>query len=256
MTFMDMRDILGVQVAALTEPQALEFIHDQIENGRHLKLAFCNAHTANIAWRDAGFRHVLAQFTVFADGIGVDLGSMLSYGSKFPANLNGTDFVPRLLETAPRPLSVLLLGGQPEVAQRAAMALNSRFPLHRISVLHHGFFDARQEIAMLAELEATKPDVLLVAMGNPLQEKWIARHCTRQNCHVAVGVGALFDFLAGDAKRAPARVRGLRLEWLWRLTHEPIRLFWRYVVGNPLFMLRVGGMWLKDKLTTRWNEAR
>lgn len=253
---MEMRDILGVPVAALTEQRALAFVHDQIALGRHLKLAFCNAHTANVAWCDISFRDVIAQFTVLADGIGVDLGSMLSYGAKFPANLNGTDFVPRVLDTAPRPLSVLLLGGLPSVAQRAAITLSSRFPHHHISVLHHGFFDAAEEASILERLAVAKPDLLLVAMGNPLQEKWIARHCTRQNCHVAVGVGALFDFLAGEVRRAPESIRSLRLEWLWRLSHEPVRLFRRYVVGNPLFIFRMGRLWLRDKLLTGWNEAR
>jgi exopolysaccharide biosynthesis WecB/TagA/CpsF family protein len=242
--FLETRDILGVKIAALGEAGALSLVHDHIQRRAHLKLAFCNAHTANLAWSDAGFREMLAGFTILADGIGVDLGSKTLYGTKFPANLNGTDFVPRLLGTAPQPLSVMLLGGRPEVAQKAAVALGQRQPQHHVSVLHHGFFDAGGETDILARLAAARPDVLLVALGNPLQEKWIASHCTGDNCRVAIGVGALFDFLAGEVVRAPVLIRRVRLEWLWRLALEPARLFRRYVLGNPLFLARIGRVWL------------
>lgn len=233
------RDILGVEIAALSEAEALALVHDPSRAGRHLKLAFCNAHTANIAWSDAAFRATLAEFTVLPDGVGVDLGARLLYGARFPANLNGTDFVPRLLAAAPGALSVMLLGGRPDVAVRAAAALAALTPRHRITALGHGYFDAAQEQALLARLRAERPDVLLVALGNPAQEKWIARNCDGQNCRIAIGVGALFDFLAGEVRRAPAPVRRLRLEWLWRLALEPSRLFRRYILGNPLFLARI-----------------
>jgi exopolysaccharide biosynthesis WecB/TagA/CpsF family protein len=245
----DTHEILGVRIAALTGEEALELIHEHIRRRAPLKLAFCNAHTANLAWSDAGFRACLDQFTVLADGIGVDLGARILYGAKFPANLNGTDFVPHLLEATPGPLSVMLLGGRPEVAQKAALTLSQRLPRHDVSVLHHGFFNQSDEINILARIEAASPDILLVALGNPLQEQWIARHCTGSNCRVAIGVGALFDFLAGEVVRAPAFVRRVRLEWLWRLAQEPTRLFRRYVLGNPLFLARIGRVWLARKFS-------
>jgi exopolysaccharide biosynthesis WecB/TagA/CpsF family protein len=243
------RDILGVHIAALSEAEALALVHEHIQRHAHLKLAFCNAHTANLAWSDAGFRACLDKFTVLADGIGVDLGARLLYGARFPANLNGTDFIPRLLDATPQALSVMLLGGRPEVAQKAAAVLSQRLPQHDVSVLHHGFFNQADETALLASLEAASPDILLVALGNPLQEQWIARHCTGSNCRVAIGVGALFDFLAGEVVRAPVFVRRVRLEWLWRLAQEPARLFRRYVLGNPLFLARIGRVWLARKFS-------
>jgi exopolysaccharide biosynthesis WecB/TagA/CpsF family protein len=76
-------------------------------------------------------------------------------------------------------------------------------------------------------------------MGNPKQEFWIADRLSGRHGALAIGVGALFDFLAGEVKRAPEALRRLRLEWAWRLMLEPQRLFRRYVLGNPLFLLRV-----------------
>ena len=76
-------------------------------------------------------------------------------------------------------------------------------------------------------------------MGVPRQEQWIAQNLTPDHCIVAMGVGALFDFLSGAVPRAPHWMRRLRLEWIFRLSLEPARMWRRYVVGNPLFLARV-----------------
>ena len=81
--------------------------------------------------------------------------------------------------------------------------------------------------------------MLLVAMGVPRQELWIARHIDERHCTLPIAVGALLDFLSGAVPRAPLWMRRLRLEWLFRLVVEPGRLWRRYVVGNPLFLVRV-----------------
>jgi exopolysaccharide biosynthesis WecB/TagA/CpsF family protein len=133
----------------------------------------------------------------------------------------------------------MLLGGRPGVAERAAERFAQRYPAHRFGVLGHGYFAPEEEPALLARLAQERPDLLLVAFGNPRQELWIARHLDRSHCSVAVGVGALLDFTAGEVVRAPELLRRLRLEWLFRLAQEPRRLWRRYVVGNPAFLLRV-----------------
>jgi len=93
--------------------------------------------------------------------------------------------------------------------------------------------------ALIEAIRASGATLLLVALGNPAQELWIGRHLAATGVQVAFGVGALFDFLAGEVSRAPAFVRRTRLEWAWRLMLEPKRLFRRYVLGNPLFLMRV-----------------
>jgi len=95
-------------------------------------------------------------------------------------------------------------------------------------------------------LKAERPDLLLVAMGNPLQERFIADRLASQHASVAAGVGALFDFLAGEVSRAPKAVRKARLEWAYRLWLEPARLWRRYVVGNPVFLLRMVWQYVRD----------
>ncbi|MGE7468895.1 WecB/TagA/CpsF family glycosyltransferase [Bosea sp. NPDC003192] len=238
------RDIAGVPVAALTRDEALALIDHAFDGGNHLHLAYCNANLVNIAARDAGLRERLARFLVLPDGIGVDIASRLLYGTAFPANLNGTDFTPAILAAREHPLSVMLLGGRPDVAERAAAKLRADYPQHHFSVLSHGYFGPDEEAALLARLAHERPDLLLVAFGNPRQEKWIADRIDSRHCAVAAGIGALFDFLAGEVARAPESFRTLRLEWVYRLWLEPRRLWRRYVVGNPAFLLRV----LRQKL--------
>lgn len=228
-----------VQISGPTHEEALRFLGQVMATKAHVKVGFANAHFVNEAARDAAFAAVLPQFLILPDGIGVDIGAKLLYGTKFPANLNGTDFIPALLRASATPLRVGLVGARPGVAQKAAEKLRSLAPQHSVEALSHGFLDPQSESALLAHLAAEPVDVLLVAMGNPAQEKWIARCINGAHAHIAFGVGALFDFLAGEAIRAPEWVRTARLEWVWRLALEPDRLWRRYVLGNPAFLLRV-----------------
>jgi len=241
------RDIAGVPVAALTRQEALALVDHAFDGGNHLHLAYCNANLVNIAARDAGLRERLARFLILPDGIGVDIASHLLYGAAFPANLNGTDFTPAILAARKQPLSVMLLGGRPGVAESAAARLRADYPQHRFAVLSHGYFSSQDEPALLTRLAHERPDLLLVAFGNPRQEKWIADRIDARHCAVAAGIGALFDFLAGEVARAPETFRTLRLEWVYRLWLEPHRLWRRYVVGNPAFLMRV----LRQKLVQR-----
>lgn len=233
------RCIGPASIAAISESKALALLGGVISTSAHLKVAFANAHFINEAARDSAFRAVLPQFLILADGIGVDIASKLLYGEKFPANLNGTDFVPTFLTSHAGPLRIALIGAKPGVAEKAAATLRELAPHHEISVLSHGYFTPVEETALLARLVEAPADVLLVAFGNPAQEKWIARAVQPAHARVAIGVGALFDFLAGEVPRAPERVRALRLEWVWRLAQEPARLWRRYILGNPAFLMRV-----------------
>lgn len=233
------RDIGGVAVAVLSQENALATLLAAIAGRQHLKLAFCNAHLVNLASHDSALRRELAGFLVLPDGLGVDIASRLLHGQAFPANLNGTDFNPALLDAAPGALRIGLIGGRPGVAERAALRMAQNHPRHGFEVFSHGFFAAEDEAGILARLAANPPDILLVAFGNPRQERWISEALTARHCTIAAGVGALFDFMAGEVVRAPVPIRRLRLEWLYRLWLEPGRLWRRYILGNPVFLMRM-----------------
>jgi exopolysaccharide biosynthesis WecB/TagA/CpsF family protein len=91
---------------------------------------------------------------------------------------------------------------------------------------------------VLAEIAISEPDLVLVALGQPKQECWIYENRERIKAKIVCGVGALFDFLSGTVTRAPLPMRKLKLEWAYRLSCEPRRMFRRYVAGNPKFLLR------------------
>jgi exopolysaccharide biosynthesis WecB/TagA/CpsF family protein len=107
----------------------------------------------------------------------------------------------------------------------------------RIVGTEHGYGGADDVVARVRE---ARPDLLLVALGNPRQEQWIAANLDRLNARVAIGVGALFDYLSGNVVRAPRWMLGsMRSEWIFRLLVEPRRLWRRYLLGNPKFLWRL-----------------
>ncbi|MFN0064050.1 MAG: WecB/TagA/CpsF family glycosyltransferase [Myxococcaceae bacterium] len=236
--------VLGVRVAQMTRTQALQEV-ERLHTGKsHAAVAFVNAHTLNLAASSPSFRQLLNEFAlVLNDGSGLALAGRLA-GAPFPENLNGTDFTPRVLALcAERGWPVFFLGGRPRVAQEAASALTARFPGLRVVGVCDGYFTPEQSAGIAHSIRASGASVLLVAMGNPLQEEWLARWLPETGARVGFGVGALFDFAAGRVSRAPLWVRRFGVEWLYRLVLEPSRLWRRYVLGNPLFVARV--LWSK-----------
>ncbi|TIW16053.1 MAG: WecB/TagA/CpsF family glycosyltransferase [Mesorhizobium sp.] len=249
-----MRRILGISVLAIRWDEATALLSRLIAERRFTKVSFLNAHNANLAYSDPVFAEALDDFLVLPDGVGVDIAAKLLYGAPFPDNLNGTDFIPAFLQASTRPLTVALLGATRVNAEAASVKLSALAVQHRFVVIHDGYFSPSEEPAIVERIARLRPDVLLVAMGVPRQELWIARHIDARHCTLPIAVGALLDFLSGMVPRAPLWMRRLRLEWLYRLWIEPGRLWRRYVVGNPLFLWRV----FKQKLShePRPAEAR
>ncbi|RUY97056.1 glycosyltransferase [Mesorhizobium sp. M7A.F.Ca.CA.001.12.2.1] len=234
-----LKTILGIPVVAVRWNDAIALLNRLIAERRFTKISFLNAHNANIAYTDSVFAEALDDFLILPDGIGIDLAARLLYGAPFPDNLNGTDFVPAFLQASTTPLTVGLLGATRVNAEAASVKLAALAVQHRFVVIHDGYFPPSQEQEIVDRIAALRPDVLLVAMGVPRQELWIERHIDARHCTLPIAVGALLDFLSGAVPRAPLWMRRLRLEWLFRLAVEPGRLWRRYVVGNPLFLLRV-----------------
>jgi N-acetylglucosaminyldiphosphoundecaprenol N-acetyl-beta-D-mannosaminyltransferase len=155
-------------------------------------------------------------------------------------NLNGTDMLPYLCENAVKNrFRIFLLGAQPGVAEKAKANLIKKFNGLQISGTQHGYFGKEEEQKVIEKINKSKTDILLVALGVPKQEKWICGNLSKLQVKVAMGVGGLFDFYSGKIKRAPRWMREVGLEWLYRVLQEPKRMWRRYIIGNPLFLLRV-----------------
>jgi alpha-1,3-mannosyltransferase len=238
------RRILDVSVTVSTRSEVVEELDKRFEEKKNTFIAFANANCLNIAYRDPRVRAALGRAVVLNDGLGVDLASKLLFGTQFPDNLNGTDFTPYYLQHTRHRLRVYLLGGKRGVVERAAKLIAETCPWHEVVGCHDGYFPHSDDAFVARDISASGADVLLVAMGNPDQELWLRSNFDATSCRLGFAVGALFDFIAGELHRAPLWVRTARLEWVYRLAHEPRRLWRRYVLGNPIFMLRILGQWL------------
>ncbi len=232
--------ILGIRIQNVTRQQGIEAIEALIRRrcSRSASVFFVNAHTLNMAASDPSYRDVLnAGDYVFADGTGVRWAARLQ-GVRVLQNMVGTDFVPELFrETAGRGYSFFMLGADQQTVSAAVNYARYAFPGWNLAGYQHGFMT--DDAAVVEQINAAHPDVLLVGMGNPIQERWIHEHLPQLNVAACLGIGGLFDYWAGNVRRAPAWIRRLGHEWLWRLYEQPALKARRYLIGNPLFMTRV-----------------
>ena len=233
-------DILGVRFARLDPDAALAEAERLYELERPAMVAHANVHTVNLATEDPSYREILrAADMVLNDGKGVMLGARL-LGDRFSADLNGNFFTPLLLRRAiERGWPVYLLGAKPGVAERLREVLARSMPGLEVVGSHHGHFTSDEEDRIVAEISAVGTGLLLVGMGNPHQERFLARRLNDTGARLGVGVGAFFDFMTGEVPRAPVWMNRYGLEWLFRLLQEPKRMWRRYLVGNPRFIAQV-----------------
>jgi len=218
-------------------------------DGARRRVAFINADCVNIASRDAAYaRDIDRMDLLLPDGSGLALAAKM-LGKRFTDNLNGTDLFPVLCAEANRQAkSIFFLGGAPGIAERAAEAAILANPGLRVAGTAHGYLD--DEAATVAQVNESGADIVLVAMGAPKQEAFIARHATTLRASLCMGVGGLFDFVAGEKPRAPVAIRKVGMEWAWRLMIEPRRLARRYLVGNPVFLARAARMAWRERART------
>jgi exopolysaccharide biosynthesis WecB/TagA/CpsF family protein len=161
---------------------------------------------------------------IYPDGVGLQLARHVLGLARFP-RVAGTDLVPMLLQQLRPGTRVYLLGSTPAVSSAAASGFRRRFPRLVLAGAHHGYFGEDRDEAVLVDIARAAPDVLLVGMGSPLQERWVARRRHRLPGGLAVCVGGLFHYWADDLRRAPLVLRRLGLEWLWILAQQPHK--WR-----------------------------
>lgn len=234
----------GVWVDNLDMASALDEVNALMIAGDGAQISFVNPDCVNIAARNPAYReHLAASSRVLPDGIGMRMASGW-LGTPIRQNVNGTDFVPRLFTNMQTKLptgstQVFLLGARPEVVARVAEEIKVRWPGISVVGARHGYFNREEEAAICETIRTSGARMLLVAMGAPLQEAFIARNRAHFRGCVAIGVGGLFDFIAGRVSRAPQWMRDAGFEWIWRLMQEPGRMWRRYLIGNMLFVFRV-----------------
>ncbi len=228
---------MGVNIAGIRRDVALRHIDDAFSNGTVLTVAFANANLLNLARNAPAYRATVNGFLVLNDGVALDFATWLIHGRAFPDNLNGTDFTPSFLAGTSHQLRVFILGGAPGIAEMSLRSLAATYPRHKFVGAHSGFFAEGDIAEIVRSIRDSKADVLLVGMGNPKQEWWLAHHLRDTGCKLGFAIGAFIDFSAGNVPRAPRIFQMLRVEWLFRLVLEPRRLLKRYTITTGKFFL-------------------
>jgi N-acetylglucosaminyldiphosphoundecaprenol N-acetyl-beta-D-mannosaminyltransferase len=222
--------LLGVRVHRATMPQAVDAVARLVRDGGTHQIVTLNGAMLVRAAHDESVRTVLNNCTLaIADGAGVLLAARL-LGLPAFARIPGVEFADAMCAlAATHGYRVFLLGGQPGVADAAADVLRRRYPTLTVAGALHGYFT--DEGSVIAQIRQSSPHILLVGLGFPRQELWLAAHRDRLGVPVIMGVGGTFDVLAGRVRRAPRWVQDVGLEWVYRLVQEPRR--WRVVIGLP-----------------------
>ena len=240
-----------VWIHAVTMAQAIAAIAALIGRGRGGAVFTPNVDHVVLADEHAAFGAAYGRADlVLGDGAFVVWVSRL-LGLPLPEKVSGSDLVAPLAAcAAERGWRVFLLGAAPGVAAEAGRRLHAATGVHIVGACSPSIgADGSGDAELVAEVRAARPDLVLVALGTPKQEVWIDAVRAALAPAVLVGVGATFDFIAGRQRRAPAFVSAMGLEWLFRLAHEPRRLWRRYLVRDPAFVGIAWRTWRAPRAT-------
>ena len=252
----DRVDILGVGVDRISG----EVLHAEmlrlVQRGGRAMFLNVNAHLLNLSYHRPWLRNLLNNaHIVHCDGMGVVLAAKI-LGRPRLEQASYSNEIFRLWELAVlHNLSIFFLGARPGVANKAAVRLREEYSGLNVVGVHHGYFDhtpgSAENEAVIKEINAANPNILIVCFGMPLQELWLKNNWERLNANLAIPLGGMFDYYSGrfwdgDIRRGPLIMRNNGFEWLARLVISPRRLWRRYLIGNPLFLLRVLGQRLSE----------
>jgi N-acetylglucosaminyldiphosphoundecaprenol N-acetyl-beta-D-mannosaminyltransferase len=251
-------EIGGVPIDPLDLDQVVDRAMETVAAGAFAQLCTVNLDFLVNARRDPATRAVLRDSELnFADGAPVVWLGRLQ-GSRLPGRVAGSDLVPRLAASAAESgARIFFLGGEDGNAMVAAERLVAQYPRLRVAGIHEparAALDDMDDDDIVRRLEESGADILLVALGHPKQDKWIARNRHRLPVSVAVGVGCTFDLIAGRRTRAPRWMQRTGLEWLFRLVHEPSRLGLRYFIDGWCLLTVFLPMTVRQRRLTRRSD--
>jgi N-acetylglucosaminyldiphosphoundecaprenol N-acetyl-beta-D-mannosaminyltransferase len=237
--------ILGATVSCVTLADTISRIEGWIRDpaSRSRYIVATGFHGLWIAHQDPSFRHILNSADLFCpDGIAPVWISRLR-GATLPERVPGPDILAAYLDVADRAgYRSFFYGDTDETLASLRERLAASYPGHVTAGTYSPPFralSADEDDAIVAMINAARPDVLWIGLGLPKQERWIHDHLDRLRVPVVIGVGAAFGFLSGRVSRAPAWVGRSGLEWIWRLAAEPSKLWRRDLLDGPRFLAHV-----------------
>lgn len=246
---MKIRQPFGIPVAALnTDEFCAQLIAWGKSKSKPRIITYLNAHCVNIFFRDPEYARIVGSADlVYADGQSVVWASRL-LKEPIPERISAGDFIHSFCRSCKEnTLSLYLLGSRKKVAENAAIVLQKENPGLKIAGAHHGFLTSEKIPEILSEIKRASPDILLIGMGAPLQEKFADKYLKETNVPVLWCVGALFEYYAKVTPRSPVWMRRTGMEWLFRLATNPRRFWRRYLLGNMTFIITTLRYLFKNK---------
>ena len=238
-------NILGVGISAITMTQAVDQISAWIEIRARQYVCVCTVHTVIECQKsEKMLRAVNSAGLATPDGMPlVWIGNSLT-GQKTPVErVYGPDLMLALCQlSAEIGYSHFFYGGAAGVPEQLADKLKKRFPGLKVAGTYappYRSAGVREDAPVIDQINQAAPDIIWVGLGTPKQDLWMALHRDALTAPVLIGVGAAFDFHTGGIPQAPKWMQRAGLEWLFRLWQEPKRLWYRYLVYNPLFILLI-----------------
>ncbi len=241
---MSRTDVLGVGFDNVTKAEAVERALELIDAREGRYVVTPNPEIVMLAKENPAFKEALAGADiVLPDGAGIVKGAAI-LGRPMKEKVPGIDFACGVMaRLAERGGSVYLFGAKPGVAEAAAETLRTKFPGLVISGTSDGYFS--DDGPIIEKIKDAAPDFLLVCLGAPKQELWMAKMSGKLPVGLMVGLGGSLDVFAGTVKRAPEAWQKLDLEWLYRLLKEPRRI--GRMMKLPLFVIEAAGERLRGK---------
>lgn len=241
----------GYRLWRLGPQRFIEHLSTTAEQGRSQLACYLNAHTYNLARSDNVYRHILRNAdVVYPDGISISAACWVAGGERV-GRMTAVDFFDDFcLSCEQRGLKLYIIASGQQVIERACDRLTSKFPQLIISGYHHGYVTGCEAYLneITADIEKSRPDILLLGMGSPAQERFAWEHRGRLAVPVVWTVGALFEYYAGTERMAPRWLARSGFEWLYRLAQDPRGKWRRYAVGNFTFVLRAGTAAVRQRL--------
>ena len=247
--------ILGTNVDIVTIDDVLAHIEQNVIADKKAIITYVNIHALNVAYQPPSFRDFLNAANInFCDGFGVSVGAQLLGHNRIP-RLTPPDWISSLGELCVRHgFTMYFLGSRPGIAKKASLKIRENLPGLNIVGTHHGYFNKEPEReenkSVIENINSNNPNILWIGFGMPLQEKWLMENWDSLNVNVALTGGAIFDYISDEIRRGPKWLTNRGFEWLTRLLIEPKRLWRRYLIGVPLFFLRI----MKERLRTQGKK--
>ena len=230
--------VLNVMIDVVTMKEAVEAVKQFILQKKSHLVVTPNPEIIMMANKDEQLARIINNADlVVPDGAGVVWAARYQ-GDAMPERVAGYDLVQNLLiEAMNEKYKIYLFGGAPGIAEKAKKIAEERYPGVQIVGTRNGFFTKQNESEIVNDIKACQPDILLVALGVPRQEKWLEEYKEELKVPVSIGVGGTFDVMAGVVKRAPLWMQRSNLEWLFRLLSEPKRAI--RMLALPHFVIKI-----------------